>query len=212
MLGIAIFMRTHGLKKSNFLNPWGAQWDFHPVQSCSPAHLCQKGSWKQFMGRRQMHAQGSLPPFQECVLHDHGKSAVWCFILRQGLDPQHPSTSITHRVGAWDDPDAGATPEHKLCVAIQDPLLPENLSMAQVWDKLCMEETCCHLWQTGPRVRVCHREKGQRKGFSRILFLDSRPAIKKGLCFSLSRASTPTSCMHPPTACVLCFYYGCSLR
>lgn len=67
MLGAAIFMRTHGLKKSNFLNPWGAQWDFHPEQSCSPAHLCQKGSWKQFMGRRQMHAQGSLPPFQECV-------------------------------------------------------------------------------------------------------------------------------------------------
>lgn len=94
------------------------------------------------------------------------------------------------------------------------PLLPENLSIALVWNNPCTEETCCHLLRrhTGLWVRLCHRERGTRKGSSGILLLDSSAAIKKGLCFSFSRASTPTSCTHPPTACVLCFYYGCSLR
>lgn len=162
-----------------------------------------------------MHAQGSFTPLQQCM-------SCMTIARQQLMVPSSggdwitntPSSSITYRVDTWDDPDGGVTPTHKLCVAIQDPLLPENLSIAQVWKSLCMEEACCHLLQrqAGPWLRVCHREMGRRKGFSRTLFLDSSPAIKKGLCFSLSRASTPTSCTHPPTACVLCFYYSCSLR
>lgn len=58
----------------------------------------------------------------------------------------------------------------------------------------------------------CATDRGRRQGIRRILFLDFYAAIKKRLCFSFSRASTPTSCMHPPTECVPCFYYSCSLR
>lgn len=144
------------------------------------------------------------------VLSLHSRSADSC----SRMVPSSGRDWITHShppVGTWDDAGVGATPKHKLCVATQAPFPPENPSIAQVWNNLCTEETCCHLQQqAGPWKS--HRERGRRKGFSRILFLDPSPAIKEGLCFSLSRASTPTSCMHPPTACVLCFYYGCSLR
>lgn len=122
-------------------------------------------------------------------------------------------TGTTHKVGVWDGPTRGATPEHKLRVAFKP---------TSAWkSECCSGYGATYVWRKPAAVFSgnrwgygwgCATERGRRQGIRRILFLDFCAAIKKGLCFSFSRASTPTSCMLPPTACVPCFCYGCSLR